>query len=68
MNYKHGRFTRSSMAEASATLTRLRQIEDALILLGQIPAKRTVGRYPKGYSPIRTIDDLNHTFGQNSLD
>jgi len=56
------------MAEASATLTRLRQIEDALILLGQIPAKRrTVGRYPKGYSPVRSIDDLNHYFGQNSL-
>ncbi|MBM3370639.1 MAG: hypothetical protein FJY46_07805 [Betaproteobacteria bacterium] len=66
MNYKHGRFTRLSMAEASATLTRLRQIEDALILLGELPAKR-VGRYPKGYSPIRTADDLNRYFGQNSL-
>jgi len=54
------------MAEASATLTRLRQIEDALILLGELPAKR-VGRYPKGYSPIRTADDLNRYFGQNSL-
>ena len=68
MNYKHGRFTRSSMAEASATLTRLRQIEDALILLGELPAKRTVGRYPNGYSPVRTTDELNHYFGQNSLD
>jgi hypothetical protein len=55
------------MAEASATLTRLRQIEDALILLGELPAKRTVGRYPKGYSPVRTIDVLNHYSGQNSL-
>jgi hypothetical protein len=55
------------MAEASATLTRLRQIEDALILLGQIPARRTVGRHPKGYSPVRSIDDLNRYFGQNSL-
>jgi len=55
------------MAEASATLTRLRQIEDALILLGELPARRTVGRYPNGYSPIRTADDLNHYFGQNSL-
>jgi len=55
------------MAEASATLTRLRQIEDALILLGELPARRTVGRHPKGYSPVRTIDDLNRYFGQNSL-
>ena len=34
------------------------QLEDAMHVLGMTSAKRTRGRKPNGYTPLRTIDDV----------
>jgi hypothetical protein len=36
----------------------LTQLEDAMHVLGMSSAKRTRGRKPNGYTPLRTIDDV----------
>jgi len=54
----HGRDTKAARLERSRGSLRLAQLEDAMHVLGMSSAKRTRGRKPNGYTPIRTIDDV----------
>jgi hypothetical protein len=56
---KHGRFTQEGREKATAQAARIRELEDALIVLEAIPeGQRTRGPKPKGYEPVRTIADV----------
>ena len=58
---KHGRFTQEGRERATAQAARIRELEDALIVLEAIPEgqrTRTRGTKPKGYRPVRTIADV----------
>jgi hypothetical protein len=54
----HGRDTKVARLERSRGSLRLTQLEDAMHVLGMSSAKRTRGRKPNGYTPLRTIDDV----------
>ena len=54
----HGRETKLARAERSAGSTKLHRIEDAMHLLGMTTAVRTTGRKPRGYEPLKTLDDV----------
>ena len=54
----HGRDTKAARLERSRGSLRLTQLEDAMHVLGLTSAKRTRGRKPNGYTPLRTIDDV----------
>ena len=54
----HGRDTKAARLERSRGSLRLAQLEDAMHVLGMSSAKRTRGRKPNGYTPLRTIDDV----------
>jgi hypothetical protein len=54
----HGRETKAARLERSRGSLRLTQLEDAMHVLGMSSAKRTRGRKPRGYTPLRTIDDV----------
>ena len=54
----HGRDTKAARLERSGGSLRLAQLEDAMHVLGMTSAKRTRGRKPNGYTPLRTIDDV----------
>jgi hypothetical protein len=54
----HGRETKAARLERSRGSLRLAQLEDAMHVLGMTSAKRTRGRKPNGYTPLRTIDDV----------
>jgi hypothetical protein len=56
---KHGRFTPEGRERTTAHAARIRELEDALIVLEAIPeGQHTRGAKPKGYEPIRTVDDV----------
>ena len=56
---KHGRFTPEARRRATTQAARIRELEDALIVLEAIPeGQRTRGPKPKGYEPVRTIADV----------
>ena len=58
-NTKHGRFTPEGRERATAQAARIRELEDALIVLEAIPeGLRTRGSKPRGYEPVRTIADV----------
>jgi hypothetical protein len=54
----HGWDTKVARSERSRGSLRLAQLEDALHVLGMTTAKRTRGRKPNGYTPLRTIADV----------
>ena len=58
-NTKHGRFTREGLERATAQSARIRELEDALIVLEAIPeGQRTRGPKPKGYEPVCSMEDV----------
>ena len=60
-NTTHGRSTPEGRERAAAQAARIRELEDALIVLEAIPEgqrTRTRGTKPKGYEPVRTIADV----------
>ena len=60
-NTKHGRCTPEGRERATAQAARIRELEDALIVLEAIPEgqrTRTRGTKPAGYEPVRTIADV----------
>ena len=58
-NTKHGRCTPEGRERATAQAARIRELEDALIVLEAIPnSPRTRGPKPAGYEPVRTIPDV----------
>ena len=54
----HGRETRQVRSERAAASAKLSQLEDAARLLGMMDGPRTRGRKPKGYVPLKTLDDV----------
>ena len=55
----HGRYSKEGLARATAQSARIRELEDALIVLGAIPeGQRTRGRKPKGYEPVCSMEDV----------
>ena len=55
----HGRRSAEGMKKGTEAAARVRQLEDALIVLGAIPeGSRTRGPKPKGYEPVNTIEDV----------
>lgn len=56
----HGHETKLARAERSAGSAKLHRIEDAMHLLGMTTADRTTGRKPRGYEPLKTLDDVRH--------
>ncbi len=55
----HGRRSAEGMKKATEAAARVRELEDALIVLGAIPeGSRTRGPKPKGYEPVNTIEDV----------
>ena len=57
-HYKHGESTKAARAEYSKASATLSKLEDAMHLLKMTTAPRTRGRKPRGYKPIRSIQDL----------
>ena len=56
---KHGRYSKEGFERSAAQLARVRELEDALIVLNCIPeGQRTRGSKPRGYEPVRTIADV----------
>jgi len=61
----HGRRSIEGMAKATEAAARVRELEDALIVLGAIPeGQRTRGPKPAGYQPVLTIDDVRRLLGE----
>ena len=54
----HGEDSKSARTERSAASAKLKRIEDAMHLLGMTTAARTTGRKPRGYEPLKTLDDV----------
>jgi hypothetical protein len=58
-NIKHGRFSKEGLLRATAQSARIRELEDALIVLEAMPAgQRTRGPKPKGYEPVCSMEDV----------
>ena len=55
---KHGEYSKSSKVATSAGLAKLSQLEDVLYVLKMTSVKRSPGRKPLGYKPVRTIKDV----------
>ena len=53
-NYKNGNFTKDKLKEQKEQIAVIRNLEDALIVLGSID-NRTRGNKPKGYQDIQTL-------------
>lgn len=48
-NFQHGQETLQAKARRSASLTKLRRVEDLMVSTGLFDLKRSPGRKPKGY-------------------
>jgi len=55
---KHGEYSKASKVATSAGLAKLSQLEDVLYVLKMTSVKRSPGRKPLGYKPVRTIKDV----------
>jgi hypothetical protein len=54
----HGEDSKSARTDRSAASAKLNRLEDAMHLLGMTTAPRTTGRKPRGYEPLKTLDDV----------
>ena len=57
-HWKHGERSAAGVARASKEAARIRQLEDALRVLGAISGPRRRGRHPESYVPINTIAEV----------
>ena len=58
-NTTHGRFSKEGRERATAQSARIRELEDALIVLEAIPeGQRTRGPKPRGYQPVSSMADV----------
>lgn len=55
---KTGEYTRQALDASSQSLSRIRQLEDAMYVLNMTDAPRTRGRKPNGYVPVNTVHDV----------
>ena len=54
---RHGEYSKDAKAAVSARLAKLSQFEDVLHVLKMTSVKRSPGRKPLGYKPVRTIKE-----------
>ena len=58
-NTTHGRFSKEGRERGTTQSARIRELEDALIVLEAIPeGQRTRGPKPKGYEPVCSMEDV----------
>jgi len=57
-HYKHGESSKAARAEYAKASATLAQLEDAMHIIKMTSAPRTRGRKPKGYTPVRTVNDV----------
>ena len=55
---KHGEYSKEAAATLSASLAKLSQLEDALHVLKMTSVKRSPGRKPNGYTPVKTVQEV----------
>jgi hypothetical protein len=63
----HGRETKATREERSAASAKLSRLEDAMRVLGMTFAPRTRGRKARGYSPVRTVKDVQEMMADDLL-
>ena len=63
----HGRETRQIRQERSQTALRLAQLEDMMHVLGMTTAKRSRGRKPSAYWPVKTVADARRVMLEDVL-
>jgi hypothetical protein len=64
---KTGQYSRESLEASSASLSLIRQLEDAMHLLAMTNAPRTRGRKPRGYAPLLLLEDVAQLALDNPL-
>ena len=63
----HGQTTKEAKRQYGRDTAFLRELEDALHLLGAVQGPKTRGRKPSGYRPVRTQADLIRLFKERQL-
>lgn len=63
----HGRETKVMREERSAASAKLSRLEDAMRVLEMTSAPRTRGRKARGYSPVRTLNDVQQMMADDLL-
>ena len=63
----HGRETKATREERSAASAKLSRLEDAMRVLGMTLSPRTRGRKARGYSPVRTVKDVQEMMADDLL-
>jgi hypothetical protein len=64
---KTGQYSREALEASSASLSLIRQLEDAMHLLAMTSAPRTRGRKPRGYAPLLLLADVAQLALENPL-
>ena len=59
---KHGAFSKANLEAKHAESIMLRQLEDAMYLLGMIKGPKTRGAKPANYQPINSLADFKKLF------
>lgn len=57
-HWVHGERSADSMERDRFTAIRLRKLSDALNVLGVMQGSKMSGRWPDGYQPLETMDDV----------
>jgi hypothetical protein len=57
-HWKHGERSAAGKKQAQLTAIKLRKLADALIVLGVTQGSKIPGRWPEGYQPLQTTDDV----------
>lgn len=57
-HWKHGERSAAGKKQAQLTAIKLRKLADALIVLGVSQGSKIPGRWPEGYQPLQTTDDV----------
>ena len=55
---KHGERSAAGMEKARLSAIKLRKLCDALFVLGLTQGNKIPGRWPDGYRPLETMDDV----------
>jgi len=66
-HHVHGQATKAAREGYSRSSAYLSRLEDVMHLLSMSSASRTRGRKPKGYEPVRTLDDVRQMVADREL-
>jgi hypothetical protein len=65
---KHGGRSAAGVEKARLSAIKLRKLGDALFVLGLIQGNKIPGRWPDGYRPLETMDDVKQFASELILD